>query len=133
MLMGNHFTQLKQRLGEVSDLDHATAVLSWDQETYMPEGSVAPRSEQLATLSKLSHEMFTAPATLRQLKAAAEETDTQKNAKNLAIVTVSREDYARARKLPADFELEYLEVDEDVAIFAIDPACAASACVQSIE
>ncbi len=104
--MGNHFTQLKQRLGEVSDLDHATAVLSWDQETYMPEGSVAPRSEQLATLSKLSHAMFTAPATLRQLKAAAEETDTQKNAKNLAIVTVSRADYARARKLPADFVAE---------------------------
>jgi carboxypeptidase Taq len=37
----------------------AGAVLGWDQQTYMPPGGVAARADQLATLSKISHQMFT--------------------------------------------------------------------------
>ena len=34
--MTDALTQLKTRLGEVSDLNKAIALLSWDQQTYMP-------------------------------------------------------------------------------------------------
>ncbi|NQW29520.1 MAG: carboxypeptidase M32 [Ignavibacteria bacterium] len=40
---------------KISDLRAATAVLGWDQETYMPDGAVDARAEQIATLSTLIH------------------------------------------------------------------------------
>ena len=64
---------LKQQLGIVSDLHAATAVLEWDQETYMPPGSIEARAEQLTTLARLSHEKFTSEAIGRLLEAAARE------------------------------------------------------------
>lgn len=37
-------------------LEHTAAILSWDQETGMPEGAVEERSEQLALLQSLVHQ-----------------------------------------------------------------------------
>src|SRR5262249_43545440 len=48
--------ELRHRLLEISDLNHAGAVLSWDQATYMPPGGAAARSRQTAMLSRLAHE-----------------------------------------------------------------------------
>ena len=106
LLMGKKFKQLKERLGEIADLGHATAVLGWDQETYMPNGAAHGRSEQLGTLSKLTHEMFVAPATLKLLKDAATVPEVLKRGTSAAIVRQTTEDYRRARKLPADFVAE---------------------------
>ena len=50
---------LKTKLKDITNLHNAAAVLSWDQETYMPPGGAAARAEQLATLDRLAHEMFT--------------------------------------------------------------------------
>ena len=47
---------LKAKLKQVVNIGEATSVLGWDQQTYMPPGGAAARAEQLATLSKLSHE-----------------------------------------------------------------------------
>ncbi len=52
---------LKSKLREIHHLHDAAAVLSWDQETYMPAGSGAIRAEQLATLQTLAHNQFTSP------------------------------------------------------------------------
>ena len=49
---------LKDRLATISDVNAARKALSWDRQTYMPEGGVAARAEQLATLSRLAHEMI---------------------------------------------------------------------------
>ena len=43
--MSNWLEQLKEVLGEVSDINRAAAVLAWDQETYMPPGGVANRAD----------------------------------------------------------------------------------------
>ncbi|MBN1868428.1 carboxypeptidase M32 [Candidatus Sumerlaeota bacterium] len=45
--------------GEIADLGAAQAVLSWDQETYMPPGGQQARGRQMATLSGLIHRKFT--------------------------------------------------------------------------
>ncbi len=50
---------LKNHLARVIDLQHAAAVLSWDQEVNMPDNGVGPRSNQLATLASMAHEIFT--------------------------------------------------------------------------
>ncbi len=46
-------SQLKTRLAEISDLHHASAIIGWDQQTYMPVGGGAARAEQSATLQKI--------------------------------------------------------------------------------
>ena len=55
-----HFCKKMQEMGYLSS---AMSVLSWDQETYMPEKGAAMRSQQLATLSGIAHDQFTSDET----------------------------------------------------------------------
>lgn len=59
--MNELITRLKALDKEIVLLGHATAVLGWDQETYMPEAAIDERSEQLAVLSAIHHDRSTAP------------------------------------------------------------------------
>lgn len=89
---------LKERLATVSDLDSASSVLSWDQQTYMPAGGVAGRAEQRATLNRLSHEILASTEIAQLLDAAGEPepgTDTA------AIIRLTRREHERATKLPS--------------------------------
>ena len=52
---------LTSKLREIHHLHDAAAVLSWDQETYMPSGGGAIRAEQLATLKTLAHHQCVSP------------------------------------------------------------------------
>src|SRR5215470_14451776 len=61
--------ELRRRLLEISDLNAAGAVLSWDQATYMPAGGATARGRQTAILSKLAHEKSIDPALGRLLDA----------------------------------------------------------------
>jgi carboxypeptidase Taq len=100
--------KLKSRLGEISDLGKAVALLSWDQQTYMPRGAVAARAEQLATLSRLAHEMFCAEETARLLDAVAPLAEQQPyDSDDASLVRVTRRDYEQALRLPAAFVAEF--------------------------
>lgn len=70
----NALHDLKARLLEASDLDHAASLLHWDQTTYMPPGGAEARGRQIALLSKLAHERFTAPEVGKLLDAAERDT-----------------------------------------------------------
>jgi len=48
-----------QHLQKIADVRYAIAVLQWDQETYMPQKGAGFRAQQVATLSQISHELFT--------------------------------------------------------------------------
>lgn len=88
---------LKERFASISDVHAAAALLSWDQETHMPPAGVNLRSEQLATLSRVSHEMLTSRDTgdlLSSLNGDLSDTDA-------AMARVAKRDYERATKLPA--------------------------------
>lgn len=60
-----------QRLKEIDReyrlLSHASAVLHWDQETYMPEAAVQDRADQLSLLSGLMHDRISRPEIGEQL------------------------------------------------------------------
>ncbi len=44
----------------IADLRYASAVLQWDQETYLPPKGVRPvRGQQIATLAEIAHKYFT--------------------------------------------------------------------------
>jgi len=49
------------RLQRIADIRSASAVLQWDQETYMPVQGAHFRGQQISTLSELAHELFSAP------------------------------------------------------------------------
>jgi carboxypeptidase Taq len=52
------FRQLTDRLAEVADLNYISALLDWDQQTYMPPSGSANRGHQLATLQQIAHNKF---------------------------------------------------------------------------
>ena len=118
--MGQQFDLLKARLNEISDVNHAAALLGWEQETYMPSGAAKSRSDQLGTLSKISHEMFVAQTTLDLLRTAAAEKDTMQNAKKAAIVNIAQRDYDQAKKLPSEFVSELARVNSQATHAWID-------------
>ncbi len=109
--MATSLDQLKTRLGEIHDLRRANAVIGWDQQTYMPSGGSHARAEQSATLQKISHELFTADETGRLIAAAAHETgQLDPDSDDARLISVTRRDYHKARKVPADLVAEIARV-----------------------
>lgn len=60
--MTESLNELRRLWRDISDLQSAASLLSWDQSTYMPRGGAPARARQLATLSRLAHEKLTSPA-----------------------------------------------------------------------
>jgi len=58
--MKNKYQQYKDTLRKVADIEFSIALLSWDQEVNMPSKGSTFRSQQMATLSGISHEISTA-------------------------------------------------------------------------
>jgi carboxypeptidase Taq len=94
---------LKNRLATISDLRSAKSLLFWDQQTYMPGGGVAGRAEQMATLSRLAHEMLTDDETKGLLDASGEPDPSSEEG---ALLRRALRDYERATKLPAELVAE---------------------------
>src|ERR687894_1789053 len=97
------YERLKDRLAMISDLRSTKSLLFWDQQTYMPKEGVAGRAEQVATLSRLAHEMLTDDETKRLLDASGESDPSSEEG---ALVRRARRDYERATKLPAELVAE---------------------------
>lgn len=55
------FERLQELCGEIGDLGGASALLGWDQQTYMPPRGAEARAKQMSTLSGVIHERVTAP------------------------------------------------------------------------
>jgi len=98
---------LKTHLAEVDDLQTAGAILYWDQSTYMPPGGAPARSRQLATLSRLAHEKFIDPQIGKLLDDLQPYADGLPNGSDdAALIRVTRREYERAIKIPAQFTAE---------------------------
>jgi carboxypeptidase Taq len=95
------FEELKKKLGVVSDLQRAAALLSWDQQTYMPPRGAAARAEQLATLGKLAHEYFIADEIGDLLDSLADDAaKLEFDSDEASMIRVTRRDYAKAKRVP---------------------------------
>jgi len=103
--------QIRQELLEASYLKSAEAVLHWDQETYMPEGSGAARADQIAFLSGLIHKKATgdklrdALDELIDLKSGELRTITL-NEKETRLVKEAWKDFRKEASLPTEFVSE---------------------------
>ena len=47
-----------RKMHRIADVRHASAVLQWDQETYLPPKAAEVRGRQLASLSEIAHQLF---------------------------------------------------------------------------
>lgn len=54
-----NYSKYKELLRKIADVQYASAVLNWDQETYMPPKGAEFRAQQLSTLAGIAHELST--------------------------------------------------------------------------
>ena len=97
-------SELRRRLLQISDLNHAGAVLSWDQATYMPPGGAVARGRQSALLSKLAHAKSTEPALGRLLDALEPHgEELPDNSDEASLIRVARRDFDKAIRVPSEY------------------------------
>jgi carboxypeptidase Taq len=95
------YNDYKTKMQKIADVKYATAVLQWDQETYLPPKGSDIRGRQIATLSEIAHRHFTDEkmgALLVELNEKDDLSNTQKRN-----VQLSLEDYNKNKKLSSDF------------------------------
>lgn len=98
------FQQLDGLLREIQDIKSASAVLSWDQNTYMPTGGALMRGRQLATLGKIAHEKFSSSQVGDLIDALQYYGDAfDHDSYESSLLRCVRREYDKARKLPSDF------------------------------
>jgi carboxypeptidase Taq len=102
--MARPYDYFQSDMRKIADINHAIAVLSWDKEVMLPEGGNRFRSQQLATLSGIAHETFTAKQMGDRLKRLS-------TMKSLSIaekknVSVALESYNNATKFSKAFVMK---------------------------
>ncbi|RJX35561.1 MAG: carboxypeptidase M32 [Desulfurivibrio sp.] len=106
--MSDKLQKLTTLLAEIADVNNAMALLGWDQQTYMPKAGAEARGNQLATLSRIAHQQFTDPeigALLNDVEA--EFAGAEPDGDVARLLAVTRHDYERKIRVPADFVAEF--------------------------
>ncbi|MCP5095541.1 MAG: carboxypeptidase M32 [Chloroflexi bacterium] len=99
--MEKKLKKLKTRLLEINDLNSASALLGWDQTTYMPPGGAAARGRQMATIGKIAHEKFIDKKIGKLLdKLGKYGEGLPYESEDAAIIRVTRKNYDQAVKVP---------------------------------
>lgn len=93
------YSDFVDHVQRLSNISHASRILSWDQQVMMPEGGTPARSQQVSTLSTLHHDLLTSDETADHL-ASLDEMDL--NGDQSAVVREIRRQYERADRVPAD-------------------------------
>jgi len=95
------YTKYKNYLQKIADLSYSIAVLSWDQETYMPEKGADFRAQQISTLSGLHHKLYTD----KELELLLENLiyDNSLNEKQKKNVALTKETFDKQKKYSTEF------------------------------
>jgi carboxypeptidase Taq len=96
------YQSLLTTLREITTLDSVGSLLSWDEQTQMPERGAELRAKQASLVARMSHEQFTSPRIGEMLDEIAG-SDAARDAQRDVAVNVReiRRQYDRARKVPA--------------------------------
>jgi carboxypeptidase Taq len=86
--------------GEIEDLERASQMLEWDQETMMPAKGQVARGRLMATLAGLRHAKLTAPELSDRL--AAFEEAAAPDGDDAAMARAARRDVDRATRIPGE-------------------------------
>jgi carboxypeptidase Taq len=95
------YQQYVTKMQQIADVKYASAVLQWDQETYLPPKGAPMRGRQIATLNELAHSQFANDkmgTLLQQLLSKNELSDAER-----INVLLTQYDYERAQKFTSSF------------------------------
>lgn len=96
-----NYTVFEGYMRKIADINYACAVLMWDQETYMPKNGDALRSQQIATLSGMSHELSISNEFYDSIQASLEDASLNENQKiNLRETKIALD---KKKKFDTDF------------------------------
>jgi carboxypeptidase Taq len=105
--MSTSLDELRERMAQLSDLRSVSALAHWDQQTKMPPHGAPSRAESLATLQRLSHELFIDDETGRLLEGAEAETvGAQYDSDDACLVRLIRRQWDKARRVPPELAAE---------------------------
>jgi carboxypeptidase Taq len=99
--------ELKERLGEITDLARAQAVLVWDLEVWMPPAGTSSRAAQLATLEAVIHAKQVDDRLgelLDELAPYAASLPAESN--DACLVRVARRHWEKQRRVPTELAAE---------------------------
>ena len=103
--MNDLYQQYVKTLKKLADVEYSIALLHWDKEVNLPPKGAVFRSQQIATLSGIAHELFTDQkfgSLLDELNASKKELGSVE-AKN---VELSLKDYRKKQKYSTEFVIK---------------------------
>jgi len=107
MSIRSSYKKLIQKTKETKTLGTAISILHWDMETKMPPKGINMRSQQLAMLSKIAHQMSTDPKIGQLLKQVLDHSDydnlSMVQKRNLYLI---KKNYDEDTKLPEKLVVE---------------------------
>ena len=106
--MNKQYESYKNRMRKIADINGAISVMAWDKEVNLPKNGAAARSQQMATLSGMAHELFTAAEFGEELKALV--TNEELSSEERRNVILTQKDYNRSTKLPTEFVIRRSQV-----------------------
>jgi carboxypeptidase Taq len=110
MNMQEKLDLLKTRLAEVSDLRGIQALMGWDQQVNMPRGGAEARSQQMATLARISHLKFTDPEIGQLINDLIPFADQLPHDSDEArLIKVVKKRYDKRSKVPSQFVAEFAQ------------------------
>ena len=105
--MEQPLTELKERLGKLTDLRRTEGVLVWDMTVFMPPGGAPTRAAQLATLEEIVH-AHAVDERLGELFAELEPyaASLPHDSDDASLIRVAQRDWDRARRVPVELATE---------------------------
>jgi carboxypeptidase Taq len=95
------YLNYQQKMQRIADLRFATALLQWDQETYLPAKGAHYRGQQISTLTELSHDLFSQDELGKILQDLLDKEDLAFDQKRN--VELTWDDYVKNKKYPSSF------------------------------
>lgn len=109
--MPSQYDALVRRMSDYRNVNRALGLLGWDQQTYMPHGGAEARASQIATLSRIAHEILTADETGTLLSAAAAEVaGAAYDSTEASLIRLTQREFDKATRIPASLVAEMAEV-----------------------
>ncbi|MFX1315236.1 MAG: carboxypeptidase M32 [Promethearchaeota archaeon] len=94
----NAMNELWDYFNEIMRLNYIRGLLNWDQQVYMPKGSIIGRAEQLALMQKLIHTRIKSHKTGELINNAEKVKNLSET--DLAMIREAKREYEQAIKIP---------------------------------
>lgn len=95
------YEKYRGKMRFIADVKNASAVLQWDQETYLPAKGASFRGQQISTLSEISHRLFSENELGDILNELLQKDDLSTEQKRN--VERTHEDYVKNKKYTSEF------------------------------